>query len=58
MGIRDKAESYEISNFPFSSFYYLIQHPVQLIPSFNYTVTVIAINNEDKSLCILEVVSP
>lgn len=39
-------------------FLYLIQHAVQLIPSLNNTVTIIAINHKDEPLCILEVVSP
>ena len=37
---------------------YLIQHTMQLIPSLNNTVTIIAVNHKDKSLSILEVVSP
>lgn len=40
------------------SWKYLIQHSVQLIPSFNNSVSIIAINNEDKSLCVLEIMSP
>lgn len=39
-------------------FQYLIQHPVQFISSFNHTVTIIAINHKDKSLSVLEVMSP
>ena len=39
-------------------FKYLIQHTVQLIPSLNYTITIIAVDNKDKPLSILEVVSP
>lgn len=38
--------------------YYLIQHPMQLIPSFNHSVSVIAINHKDEALSILEVMSP
>ena len=37
---------------------YLIQHPVQLIPRFNHTVTIVTVNHKDESLCVLEVVSP
>jgi len=37
---------------------YLIQHPVKLVPGFNNTVTIIAVHNKDKSLCVLEVMSP
>jgi hypothetical protein len=37
---------------------YLVQHPVQLISGFNNTVTVIAVHNEDKTLCVLEVMPP
>ena len=37
---------------------YLIQHSMQLIPCFNHTISVIAINHKDKSLCVLEVMSP
>jgi hypothetical protein len=36
----------------------LIQHPVQLIPSLNDAVSVVAINLKDKPLCVLEVASP
>lgn len=38
--------------------FYLVQHPVQLISGFNNTVTVIAIHNKDKTLCVLEVMPP
>ena len=37
---------------------YLIQHPVELIPCLNNTISVIAINDKDKTLCVLEVVPP
>ena len=37
---------------------YLVEHPVELIPSFNNTVTIIAINHKDKSLGVLEVMPP
>jgi hypothetical protein len=37
---------------------YLIQHPVQLIPSFNHTVTIIAINHKDEPLSVLEIMPP
>jgi hypothetical protein len=36
----------------------LIQHPVELIPCLNNTISVVAINNKDKTLCVLEVVPP
>ena len=38
--------------------YYLIQHPVQLISGLNNSVPVIAVNNKNETLCILEVVPP
>ena len=41
-----------------SKMFYLVQHPVQLISGFNNTVTVIAIHNKDKTLCVLEVMPP
>lgn len=37
---------------------YLIKHSVQLISSLNNTISIITINNKDKALCVLEVVSP
>ena len=37
---------------------YLIQHPVQLIPCLNYSISVIAINDKNKTLSVLEVVPP
>ena len=37
---------------------YLVQHPVQLIPRFNHTIPVIAINDKDEALGILEIVAP
>jgi len=37
---------------------YLIQHPVELIPCLNNTISVIAINDKDKTLCVLKVVPP
>jgi hypothetical protein len=36
----------------------LIQHTLQLLPSLNNTVTIIAINDEDDALGVLEVMSP
>ena len=35
-----------------------IQHPVQLIPCLNYSISVIAINHKNKTLSVLEVVPP
>lgn len=37
---------------------YLIQHPVKLIPSLNHTIPIIAINDKDQPLGILEIVTP
>lgn len=37
---------------------YLIQHPVQLIPSLNNTISIVAVNHKDKALGVLEVVPP
>ena len=37
---------------------YLIQHPVQLISSFNNAISIIAVHHKNKPLCVLEVVSP
>lgn len=36
----------------------LIQHTLQLLTSFRHTVTIVAINNEDDALRILEVMPP
>lgn len=36
----------------------LVQHPMQLIFSLNNTITIIAVYHKNKSLCVLEVVSP
>ncbi len=36
----------------------LIQHTLQLLTSFRHTVTIVAINNEDDTLRILEVMPP
>jgi hypothetical protein len=36
----------------------LIQHALQFLPGLNNTVTIIAINDEDDTLSILEVMSP
>ena len=41
-----------------SDAYYLIKHPVQLIPCFDYTISIIAINHKYEALSILEVMSP
>ena len=37
---------------------HLVKHPVQLIPRFANTVTIVTVNHEDQALCVLEVVSP
>jgi len=37
---------------------YLVQHPVELIPGFNNTVPIVAVHNEDETLCVLEVMPP
>jgi hypothetical protein len=37
---------------------YLVQHPEELILCFNNTISVIAINNKDKALGVLEIVPP
>lgn len=37
---------------------YLIQHPVQLIPCFYHSISIIAINHKNKTLSVLEVVPP
>jgi hypothetical protein len=36
----------------------LVQHTLQLLPSLNNTITIIAVNDEDDTLCVLEVMSP
>jgi len=36
----------------------LVQHALQLLSGLNNTVTIIAINNEDDTLGVLEVMSP
>jgi hypothetical protein len=36
----------------------LIQHALQFLPGLNNTVTIIAVNDEDDTLGILEVMSP
>jgi hypothetical protein len=36
----------------------LIQHALQFLPSLNNTVTIIAVNDEDDTLGVLEVMSP
>lgn len=36
----------------------LVQHTLQLLTSFRHTVTIVAINNEDDALRILEVMPP
>lgn len=37
---------------------HLIQHAVQLIASLADTVAIVAVNHEDKTLCVLEIVPP
>lgn len=37
---------------------YLIQHPMQLIPCLYNSIPIIAIHDKNKTLCVLEVVSP
>lgn len=37
---------------------YLIQHPMQLIPGLNNSISVIAIHHKYKTLSVLEVVPP
>lgn len=37
---------------------YLIQHPMQFIPGLNNTISIIAVHNENETLCVLEVVPP
>lgn len=36
----------------------LVQHTLQLLTSFRHTITIVAINNEDDALRILEVMPP
>jgi hypothetical protein len=36
----------------------LIQHALQLLPSLNNTIAIVAIDNEDDALGVLEVMSP
>lgn len=36
----------------------LVQHTLQLLPSFNDTVTIVAVNNKDDALGVLEVMPP
>ena len=36
----------------------LVQHALQFLPSLNNTVTIIAVNDEDDTLGVLEVMSP
>lgn len=52
----DKAP--QIRQYKLPAVKHLVQHSVQLIPCFAHTVTVVAVNHEDKTLCVLEVVSP
>lgn len=37
---------------------YLIEHAMELISSFNNTIAIIAINHEDETLGVLEIVPP
>lgn len=39
-------------------FSHLIKHPMKFIPCLCYTVSVIAVNNKNKALSVLEVVPP
>lgn len=36
----------------------LVEHALQLLAGFNNTVSIIAVNNEDNTLCVLEVMTP
>lgn len=36
----------------------LVQHTLQFLSGLDNTVTIVAINNEDDTLCVLEVMSP
>ena len=36
----------------------LIQHTLQFLPSLNNTIAIVAVNNEDDALGVLEVMSP
>jgi len=56
----DILKSYKINNKGCISIksFYLIQHPVQLIPCLNHSVSIIAINHKNKTLGVLEVVPP
>lgn len=36
----------------------LVEHALQLFPSFDNSVTIVAVNNEDDTLGVLEVMSP
>ena len=36
----------------------LVQHPLQFLAGFNHTIAIVAINNEDNALGILEVMPP
>jgi hypothetical protein len=36
----------------------LIQHALQLLTSLDYTIAIVAVNDEDDALCILEVMPP
>lgn len=37
---------------------HLIQHAVQLIASLADTIAIVAVNHEDETLCVLEIVPP
>jgi hypothetical protein len=37
---------------------HLVQHPMQLVPGFADTFTVVAVDHKDQALCVLEVVPP
>lgn len=36
----------------------LVQHALEFLPSLDDTITVIAVNNENDTLCVLKVMSP
>jgi hypothetical protein len=38
--------------------FYLVQHPVELIPGFDNTVPIIAVHNKDETLGVLEIMPP
>ena len=46
----------EVKRFPVAN--YLIQHAVQLVSGLAHTVAIIAVDHEDETLGVLEVVPP